>query len=200
LVESWFKIGGGRLHFDVIGEFMNSGSTGVSYQPSFPRVKRSQRGITMVEILVTLIILAIGFLGMASMQMVGAKNVAGSSYRTLATIYAYDMAERMRTNFAGIGTTAYNNIDGTNVTNPDCTNNCTPTQIARRDAYQWNQAIKSDLSAGGLPKGVGDVTYDAGDGMHKITVKWSETLRSDDSEATEQLQEFELAVKLVHDP
>ena len=157
-----------------------------------------QRGITMVEILVAILILAIGFLGMASVQLMGAKNIAGSSFRTLATIYAYDMVERMRLNPEGIENDAYDAIDGTKVADPKCGNTCTAEKIAQRDAYEWNQLIKSSLTEGGLPKGVGNVDYDSTNQLHKVTVQWRESIRINDDypDATGTLQTFELAVKL----
>ncbi len=157
-----------------------------------------QRGITMIEILVAILILAIGFLGMASVQLMGAKNIAGSSFRTLATIYAYDMVERMRLNPVGIQNDFYNSVDGSKVTNPNCGNACTPQQVAQRDAFEWNQMIQAGLTDGGLPAGQGDVAYNATDQLFEVTVQWRETIRIDDDypAATGALQQFELAVKL----
>lgn len=165
--------------------------------PRSSRAGVQQRGITMVEILVALIVLAIGFLGMASIQLLGAKNIAGSSYRTLATIYAYDMAERMRSNIEGVEGGFYNKLDGNNkMTNPKCVANCSPKQIAQRDGFDWNQLIQNSVSAGGLPDGVGSVSFK--NDQHEIRVAWREYIRVSDNygNGTGTPQEFVLQVKL----
>ncbi len=177
-----------------------------------------ESGVTMVEILVTVIISAIGFLGLASVQLLGTKQIAASNYRSLATIYAYDMAERMRSNPNGLDLKAYDSI------NPDgsepetsaktfCTNNCTVGQVAERDIIEWNQQIQGEVTDGGLPNGIGRVEFEAARGMHVITVEWTEVVVIDRSLVSErdasedissegetvrvdQIQEFVLEVKL----
>ncbi len=59
-----------------------------------------QRGMTLIEILVTVLVLAVGLLGMASLTVGSLKNNQGAFLRTQATILAYDMADRMRANSA----------------------------------------------------------------------------------------------------
>lgn len=139
-----------------------------------------QRGITMVEILVAILVLAIGFLGMASIQLLGAKNIAGSSYRTVATIYAYDMVERMRSNVEGVEGDFYDNIVTAKLTAPKCAADCTVEQIARRDVFEWNQLIGANVSDGGLPEGEGSVSYNSTTDQHEITVSWQNYIRTDD--------------------
>jgi type IV pilus assembly protein PilV len=60
--------------------------------------KRLQKGFTLIEVLVTLFILAIGLLGLAGLLFEGMRNNQGSYLRTQASIMAYDMADRMRAN------------------------------------------------------------------------------------------------------
>ncbi|BFM08988.1 type IV pilus modification protein PilV [Halioxenophilus aromaticivorans] len=167
-------------------------------QFSAPAKGQAQHGVTMVEILVAIIILSIGFLGMASIQLMGAKNIAGSSFRTMATIYAYDMAERMRSNAEGVDNGAYNNLDFTQLAQQRCGNNCTPAQIAQRDAFEWSQAIKGGLTDGGLPQGGGAIVYNVATDTHTINVNWREAIRIDDDfpDANGELQQFELEVQL----
>lgn len=137
---------------------------------------RSQRGISMIEILVTLLITTIGLLGLAGMQLVNLKNVNNSQYRTQATILAYSMAEMMRSNQQGVSNGSYDAIDGTE-TGPTCSNNCTVSEIAQLHAYQWNQAIGASAENGGLPDGaIGTVTVN-GD-VYDVTVTWPEQTRN----------------------
>jgi type IV pilus assembly protein PilV len=104
------------------------------------------------------------------------KNINNSQFRSLATTYAYDMAERMRSNRSGVSGNAYDMIDGTE-TDPGCTSPCSVTDVAQQDAFEWNQLISQGVNVGGLPSGIGKVT---GDGISfAITITWQEQDRDD---------------------
>lgn len=160
-----------------------------------------QQGITLIEILVTVIILSIGFLGLASVQLMGTKNVANSQYRTLATLYAYDMAERMRANLGGVGSNSYNDTSTKSASDPKC-DPCGIAQQADYDLYQWKQLIEANVNDGGLPEGVGGIEYISEDELYEITIAWSAKTNSQASGAaaiedgSDAMDSIVLAVKL----
>ena len=135
-------------------------------------IKGRQTGSSMIEILVAVFVLAAGLLGLASLQMVSLKNINNAQFETLATTYAYDMGERMRSNRDGIS--GYNSILST-VSAPTCTI-CTSTDIAQLDGFQWNQLIQSTVINGGLPGGQGTVTRNGT--LYDITITWNEQQRT----------------------
>lgn len=55
----------------------------------------------LIEILVTVVILSIGLLGVASMQYIGLRDNNRSTERSMANIIAYDIIDRMRGNVQG---------------------------------------------------------------------------------------------------
>ena len=59
---------------------------------------RSQRGDTMIEVLVTIIIIAVGVLGAAALQVTTLKNLSSSHSASVAAILTEDFSERMRAN------------------------------------------------------------------------------------------------------
>lgn len=61
-------------------------------------ITRTQRGATLIEVLVTLLVLSVGLLGMAGLQALSIKSNHSSYYRSQATFLAYDISERMRAN------------------------------------------------------------------------------------------------------
>jgi type IV pilus assembly protein PilV len=68
------------------------------------RPRRRQRGFTLVEVLVTIIVMAIGILGVAGLQLAGMRSNHSAYLRTQATIAASDLIDRMRADpaaFAG---------------------------------------------------------------------------------------------------
>jgi type IV pilus assembly protein PilV len=63
---------------------------------TIPRRRRAQCGASLIEVLVSMLILAVGLLGFAGMQMVGIKSNHSAQMRSQATLLAYDLADRMR--------------------------------------------------------------------------------------------------------
>ena len=59
-------------------------------------------GFTLIEVLVTVVILSIGLLGMAGIQIQGLRGTTSSTVRSQATILANDIAERIRMNLDGL--------------------------------------------------------------------------------------------------
>ena len=54
------------------------------------------RGDTLIEVLITFFVIAVGILGASSMQIVALQNINGASYRDQAIIIAENLAESMR--------------------------------------------------------------------------------------------------------
>ncbi|MBK1888113.1 MULTISPECIES: type IV pilus modification protein PilV [Marinobacter] len=67
--------------------------------------RKPQRGFTMIEILVAVLVLAIGLLGVAGVQLVSMQQTVNSTLRSEATMYAQTVAERLRAN-GGVTLTA----------------------------------------------------------------------------------------------
>lgn len=59
---------------------------------------RFQTGFTMIEVLVAVLVLAIGLLGVAGVQLVSMQQTLNSTLRSEATMYAQSVAERIRSN------------------------------------------------------------------------------------------------------
>ena len=137
------------------------------------------KGFSLIEILVTLVILSIGLLGLAGMQVWSFKNTTNSNYSTLATFYVYDMAERMRSNKAGVEAGDYDNING-NQADPGCgtpaTAACATTaEIAQLHAFEWVSQLQRAPEDGGMSANAeGSVTVEPGTPNYLITVTWKE--------------------------
>ena len=105
-------------------------------------------GATLIEVMVALVILSIGLLGLASLQLSGISDTSNSEKRTQAAILANDLVERMRTNPAAV--TAGDYYAALNNPNIDClsppanycedqngtaASTCSSQQMANFDAY-----------------------------------------------------------------
>jgi type IV pilus assembly protein PilV len=138
--------------------------------PTLRIAQRKHAGFTLIEILITVLVLSIGLLGLAGMQISGLRANMSSEARSKATLLASDIAERMRNNPLGVqnkNAADDNKYDGITTANevcselpdPFCSNyrdqhgehtagDCTPAQMAAFDAWVW---------ACGMPKADGVV-------------------------------------------
>lgn len=63
-----------------------------------PGGRRAAGGFSMIEVLITIIVLAFGLLGFALLQTMNVRFVQSANYRTQATNLAYDLIDQMRAN------------------------------------------------------------------------------------------------------
>lgn len=123
-------------------------------------MKRIQNGATLIEILVTMVIVAVGILGIAGMQLASARYQQGAVTRATATEHAQVIAERIRANGSVLnGATdsssyrAENDYAAATVlpSNPTCglgLTACTPSESAERDLREWRQMLARELPGG----------------------------------------------------
>lgn len=127
------------------------------------------RGFSLLEVLIALVVLSIGLLGVAGLQIGGLRYVHNANLRYQASLQANDMIDRMRANRAGVAAGAYNNISGTPL-DPGCiSTGCSPATMAVTDAFQWNTD-----NAALLPGGAGTVVGNGINNVFTITITWNE--------------------------
>jgi type IV pilus assembly protein PilV len=137
-----------------------------------------QRGASMIEVLVTMVIIAFGLLGMAGLQMRMQSSEMESYQRSQALLLLGDMANRMSVNRTAVLNDSYN-VAATSPIGPstDCAGLAggTPTTV-QRDLSDWCSALQGAAEASGSSKvgamigGRGCVEKVGNDYM--ITVAW----------------------------
>lgn len=131
------------------------------------RIRNS--GFSLVEVLITLVIMSIGMLGIAGLYVQSMQAGRTSTFRHNAVTLAGDVADRIRANpSAGIAYAAQFGADNNCI---DGGVDCTAVEMAAQDILLWkNQAIET-LPAGDvrivIDNTVAPVTYE-------ITVSWNE--------------------------
>lgn len=101
----------------------------------------------MLEILITLVIVAIALLGTAGLQVYAMRVSQGGQFRTQAVFLASDIAERMEANKAAAVAGSYVSSNAAPaVMGTDClANPCDSANLALYDRSQWEAAINSLL-------------------------------------------------------
>ena len=149
----------------------------------------------LVEVMVSMIILIIGFVGITKLQHVTKAANAQSIQRTIASDLADNLVERIRANPLGIGVYFPSDtpleLDGTyTVPTQTCTSTlqCNPNQLATFDLYEWQMQLMGGLdvsssgaSTGGLVDPVVCLLRPAGggDGIYHIAIAWHGLTRLD---------------------
>lgn len=115
-----------------------------------------QSGSSLIEVLISMLVLAMGILGISAMQIGSLKNNQNSYMRTQAVFHSLDIVERMLSNQAGVEAGNYN--DPTPVFTAACQTaaGCTAAQMAANDVAVWEASIAS-----GLPSGSATVCLDS---------------------------------------
>ena len=139
------------------------------------RIKRAdmnatskQKGAGLIEVLISLLVIATGILGLTGLQASGLASNRTAYYRTQATILAYDIIDRQRANKAEAIAGSYLTATGP-VTTTNCTSSCTPRNIARTDLTQWKASLATQL-----PAGDGSVVAVTGaENTYQVTVQWA---------------------------
>jgi type IV pilus assembly protein PilV len=125
-------------------------------------VRRAQRGMTLVETLIALLVLSIGLLGIAGLQMTSLQNNRGAHLRSQAAVLAYDIADRMRANrTVALTGTGYTVALGAPKTVVD---------LMTLDLKNWKDALTNTL-----PAGDGQIDLLAGN-VVRIRVVWKDSV------------------------
>lgn len=133
-----------------------------------------QRGFTLVEALVALVVLSVGLLGVAKLVL-GAVHADDSAYmRGQATQLAYELLDQMRANRPG-GIADNYTYPGTAPTNNNCsTVACTPLQLAQLDLYNFNNRVQAALPTGTFTVAMATDAFN--DTIATISVSWDDSL------------------------
>lgn len=150
---------------------------------------KRNRGFSMVELLVAVLIMGVGVLGVTGLQMVSLQNNRDALLRSEAVQMAYDILDRIRIN--GAGNYAGVAFDDDPAAPTDCfAGNCSAAQMAVFDISVWKcglgehnalqvcDDLRQDTilppvtASPGLPDGEGQIAIGGG-GIVTVTIRWT---------------------------
>jgi len=148
---------------------------------------QSSRGFSMIEVMVTIVVVAFGLLGLASLVLRGLQAGADSQNRTMAVKQTYDMADRMRSNPTSVKNGNYDDIRPTGSTSSCATllsairgtgtplvdaGTSAPSCTGTGATYDGNCWLLANTQQ--LPRGAGAVCKEATEKWYAIFVSWDE--------------------------
>ena len=145
------------------------------------------RGLSLIETLVTIVVISVGMLGIAALYVESLKAGQSAVLRTRAVALAADMADRIRTNQAG-GSTYDVGTDAVGVVPPNaCSDssfgpaqNCTPDELALNDIWLWKTLVGNTVDEQfqrlGLPNAAASIDRNPATVpvTYTITISWAE--------------------------
>jgi len=152
----------------------------------FMQLRSRQRGVSLIEVLVAIVVFSVGVLGLALMQVKGAQFTREAGTRSTAILQQRSLIDAMRANpeaakapvkaadpAAPTADECPYCFDGT--TTPakvDCSSGCTSKQIAKNDLAMWLERLRASAT-GPLSGVLAKVSWDPSIGMYVITARWS---------------------------
>lgn len=158
----------------------------------------SQRGVSLIEVMVAIIVFSVGVLGVAMLQIKGSQFSKQSGARTVAILQARSLADAMRANPAGVYgvptkaqisgkkgdlSSSYYLYDGKSKPDPSGCND-TPCQVAKNDLLNW----LAQLNAGATNASNSKVSVNTSTGTLTIASSWSNLAPGATASSTESYQ------------
>lgn len=145
---------------------------------------KKNTGFTLIEVLIAMLVLAVGLLGLAGFQVFSLRNNQSAYNRSQATQLAYDMADKIRANPAEANNLASSTyvLTSAAILQTSCNSSpgCTPALMAQNDRALWNANIISALGS----FGAGSITVDPATKVFTITINWDDD-RDGDADAND---------------
>lgn len=125
-----------------------------------------KNGFTLIEVLITVLVLAIGLLGLAGLQVNSLRNNLSAEQRGKAAQLAYDMTDRMRSNTPGLADYINAKAEDANCVKTPVVG-CTPAQLAKHGKFEWERKVGNTL-----PGGQGAISLSGA--IYSVTVSWDD--------------------------
>lgn len=128
--------------------------------------RKRSAGLTLVEILITLLVMSIGLLGVAGLHSLSLRNNYDALMRSHASALASDIADRMRANRAAAIQGGEYDTAAVLGSTPTIVADSTQAAI---DVSEWKETLDAQL-----PEGDGSIDIVDATGIVTIKVQWGE--------------------------
>lgn len=109
-------------------------------------VRRQQRGVSLIEVLMAVMIFSVGLVGLAGLLVMATRSNHAAYVRTQVTFLADSMADRMRANPIAVWNGNYDSGSYPVASSgASCTAGCKPNQVAAYDMDLWSSQLRTFL-------------------------------------------------------
>jgi len=164
---------------------------------------KKQYGVSLIEVLISVVVFAIGVLGLGGLQIASLKGSSNAHYRTTASVLAMDLADRMRSNLKAVSDGRYGEaVSCTTVSRLCRSSACSTDELAIFDIQEVKCGSKIGTKREGgvvglLPNGSMTISCvggcDQAKAAHDITVSWSNQ-KTDHRSSLDQEQSLTISV------
>jgi type IV pilus assembly protein PilV len=134
-----------------------------------------QNGVGLIEVLVAVLVMAIGLLGIAALQATALRNSQSSLERSQAVVLSYAILDAMRANLTEARAGGYDMGMSCQAPPLARTDQRTAATLGRSERVAWIGLIKAELG----PSGCGTVACTAVAGIEarecRVTVRWDDS-------------------------
>lgn len=136
---------------------------------------KSQKGATLIEILVAILIFSIGLLAIVVAQTTGLTATQSSLHRSYAAHLSYELVDLMRVNMDEVNRagSVFEDFDSTDhdfEIDDDCFqagNGCTAQELAESSLVLWATQLEDSLPEG-------SATLEEDDGVYTLSIQWAD--------------------------
>ena len=160
---------------------------GRAVAPAGRNILANQKGMTLIEVMVAVFVLAIGMLGMAALLTTSKQASYEAVQRGIAVALAQDMMGRIRNNPGSLSSYSGKKVGPTaTLGQQNCSSTCSATNLAAFDLYSWEQSLVGtdeiatnagvQTNAGGLVNPTGCITVNGNQVTVAIAWRGSQVL------------------------
>ena len=140
-----------------------------------------QKGVSLIEVMVAVLVLSIAFIGMAALQATSLSTGNSSMARSAATILTYSIQDAMRADRANALNGVYNN-GGKAIVASSCP--ATDGTLAKAQINAWCSAMGTSLGAQSTTTGIINCVNS---GVCTVTVQFDDSRSGAGGSATQQV-------------
>lgn len=144
-------------------------------------IATAQKGFSLLEVLVSIVVVTMGLLGLAGMSMRSLAANDSSGYRASAALQAMQISDLMRANREDVINGNYNVAYGASSGS---------AARATADIVAWKTAI------GKIPLGDGAIAFDGASSTVNVRVRWDDRRGNQGSSESTNLQTYEYTFRI----
>lgn len=134
-----------------------------------PEISSRQKGVGLIEVLIAVLVVSIGFLGVAALQVMSLSTNNSAMARSMATVSTYSILDAMRLDKSNALNGAY---DG-EVAGNDCPAIPSTVTLVGTQLHGWCEQLASNLGAGADTTGTVECDKTSSDhGYCTVTIKF----------------------------